>query len=81
MRYLFTRLDDIQVVLYNGDWDGVVPFGDTLKNLEKLNMIHINSHFPIIHDDQHIGFYMNINGVTFLTVKGASHQVPQSKRK
>jgi hypothetical protein len=43
MRYLFTRLDDIQVVLYNGDWDGVVPFGDTLKNLEKLNMIHINS--------------------------------------
>lgn len=31
--YLLNRLKDIHVVLYNGDWDAVVPFGDTLKNL------------------------------------------------
>jgi len=24
---------------------------------------------------------MNLNGLTFITIKGASHQVPQSKRK
>jgi hypothetical protein len=25
-------------VLYNGDWDAVVPFIDTVKNLAKLNL-------------------------------------------
>lgn len=33
MTYLLGRLDDLHLVLYNGDWDGVVPFEDTYKNL------------------------------------------------
>lgn len=33
LSYLITRLSDYNLVLYNGDWDGVVPFIDTFKNL------------------------------------------------
>jgi hypothetical protein len=32
------KLSDYHIVLYNGDWDDVVPFTDTLKNLEALNL-------------------------------------------
>lgn len=38
LTYLFTRLDSIHMVLYNGDWDAVVPFVDTIKNLDKLKI-------------------------------------------
>lgn len=30
--------DKYHMVLYNGDWDDVVPFTDTIKNMEKLNL-------------------------------------------
>jgi hypothetical protein len=35
-RYLLNKLGDYHVVLYSGDWDDVVPFTDTIKNLEAL---------------------------------------------
>ena len=35
--YLLDRLDKYHVVLFNGDWDSVVPFSDTMQNIEKLN--------------------------------------------
>lgn len=33
LSYLLNRLSDIHLVFYNGDWDAVVPYLDTLKNL------------------------------------------------
>jgi hypothetical protein len=38
-RYLLSRISQYQIALYNGDWDAVVPYVDTIKNLEKLNLI------------------------------------------
>jgi len=38
LQYLFNRLNDIHIVLYNGDWDAVVPFVDTLNNLERMKI-------------------------------------------
>lgn len=32
-RYLLNKLADYHVVLYSGDWDDVVPYTDTIKNL------------------------------------------------
>jgi hypothetical protein len=29
----------INIVLYNGNWDAVVPYLDTLKNIKKLNLV------------------------------------------
>lgn len=40
-RYLLGRLKDenYQIHLYNGNWDVAVPFLDTKKNLEALNLV------------------------------------------
>lgn len=35
LRYLLFR-NKYSIVLYNGDWDAVVPYIDTLKNIPKL---------------------------------------------
>ena len=35
---------------------------------------------PLFLNEQHIGFSQVYSGVSFILVKGASHQVPQSKR-
>lgn len=29
-----------QIILYNGDWDDVVPYHDTIKCLPKLDLVH-----------------------------------------
>lgn len=79
-RHLITRLEDLNIYLYNGDWDSVVPFGDTIKNIEGLKLSESKPYSPIFLDDQHIGFNQLYDGIHFMLVKGASHQVPQTKR-
>ena len=37
-RYLLSKISNYSITLYNGDWDDVVPYGDTLKNMKKLNL-------------------------------------------
>jgi hypothetical protein len=37
-RYLLSRIHLYQIVLYNGDWDAVVPYNDNIKNILKLNL-------------------------------------------
>lgn len=37
-RHLLDNLDKYHIILYNGDWDAVVPYIDTVKNLDKLNL-------------------------------------------
>jgi hypothetical protein len=37
-RYLLNKLDKYHIVLYSGDWDDVVPYTDTLNNMEKLDL-------------------------------------------
>jgi len=32
-RYLLAKLGKYQIVLYSGDWDDVVPYSDTRKNI------------------------------------------------
>ncbi len=31
----------ISIILYNGNWDAVVPYVDTLKNIKKLDLIEV----------------------------------------
>lgn len=72
--------DKYKIVLYNGDWDDVVPFRDTLAGLELLNLKPAAPRKPWFTNEQHSGFIQAYNGLVFITVKGASHQVPQAKR-
>jgi serine carboxypeptidase-like clade 2 len=65
----------VKIWLYNGDWDDVVPFPDTLKNLDKMNIKPIGPYKPwFVHED-HAGFYQAYSGLTLITVKGAGHMV------
>jgi serine carboxypeptidase-like clade 2 len=68
-------------VLYNGNWDVVVPYIDTVKNIkQKLRLRESYIYQPWFVNKQHAGFSQLYSGLLFLTVKGASHQVPQAKR-
>lgn len=70
-----------KTVLYNGDWDAVVPYVDTLKNIGKLYVATVGNYTPWFVEGQHAGFYQNYTmNLRYVTIKGASHQAPQSKR-
>lgn len=70
----------IKVYLYNGDWDDVVPFRDTIKNLQLLDLQPRGDYQPWKIDDQHAGFIREYPGLLFWIVKGAGHEVPQYQR-
>lgn len=38
MIQLLGEIGKYHIVLYNGDWDDVVPYTDTIKNLHKLKL-------------------------------------------
>lgn len=39
-RYLLNKISTLyKIVVYSGDWDSVVPYLDTVKNLKRLNLI------------------------------------------
>lgn len=72
----------IKVWMMSGDWDDVVPFTDTKKNVDILNYEKAGwwSSWNVL--DQHAGFYQNyLNNFTVITVKGAGHMVPQTQPK
>jgi hypothetical protein len=80
--YLLSReTNRSQIVLYSGNWDVVVPYTDTVKNIKStLRLKESYIYHPWFTGNQHAGFAQLYSGLLFLTVKGASHQVPQSKR-
>ena len=47
----------LRVWLYNGDFDDVVPFVDTEKNVLKLNRLKSGDWSSWNVGDQHAGFY------------------------
>lgn len=46
-----------KIILYNGDWDDVVPYTDTLKNFRKMGLQPQDKFLPWIVNGQHAGFY------------------------
>jgi len=80
MLQLIGEIGKYHIVLYNGDWDDVVPFTDTIKNMRNLKLEESYLYTPWFVNEQHAGFIQLYSGVSFVLVKGASHQVPQSKR-
>jgi len=79
-RYLLTRTNDLQMILYNGEWDSVVPYIDTIKNIKKLYLQESYLYTPWFTNDQHSGFWMIYSGIVYTNFKGAGHMVPQDKR-
>ena len=72
----------MRVWLFSGDWDDVVPFTDTEKNVDKLNKEKLGEWSSWSVGDQHAGFYqLYQNKFNVITVKGAGHMVPVAKPK
>lgn len=40
-RYLLSRIHEKSYIihLYNGNWDAVIPYHDTIDNIKKLNLV------------------------------------------
>lgn len=71
----------IKVYLFSGDWDDVVPFTDTFKNLGRLGLKVQGTQTPFMVGGQHAGFKKRYSqGLIFYLIKGAAHEVPLYQR-
>ena len=74
----------IRVLIYSGDTDMAVPFNGNqawIKNL-KLETVKPWKQWRAFNDMENVaGYYVKYKGLTFCTVKGTGHMVPQWKPK
>ena len=78
----------IRILLYSGDTDSVVSYFNTQSALKQLNLNIINEWRPWLiaetgtDDDGQVGGYVTeYTELTFTTIRGAGHMVPQVKPK
>lgn len=69
----------LRVLVYSGDLDFVVPYTGTLEWVYSLGLTEEDAYGPWTLDHQVMGFRARFKeGLTFATVKGAGHMVPQT---
>lgn len=70
-------LNKIKIYFYSGDWDDVIPFSDTAKNIQRLGLVQDGQQKAWKKKDNitHIGFKRsyNKNIVRYFILKGAGH--------
>jgi carboxypeptidase C (cathepsin A) len=73
--------ENLKIFIFSGDADAVVPFNGTEKWIKKLGLKAHSSYTPYYVPDQShaAGFYVKFEGLTFITIRGAGHMVPQTK--
>jgi serine carboxypeptidase-like clade 2 len=71
----------VKVWLFSGDWDDVVPYPDTEKNVDQFHRPKAGEWSPWNVGEHHAGFYQIYDKLTVITVKGAGHMVPVTKPK
>ncbi|KAH7865573.1 hypothetical protein Vadar_008455 [Vaccinium darrowii] len=70
----------LQILLYSGDVDAVVPVSSIRYSIVALNRTVIKHWHPWLDDAGELAGYKVIyDGLTFATVRGADHQAPQSE--
>ncbi|PSS26091.1 Serine carboxypeptidase-like [Actinidia chinensis var. chinensis] len=68
----------LRILLYSGDTDAVVPVSGTRYAIDALNLRVIKPWHPWSDGtDEVCGYTVVYDGLTFTTVRGAGHQVPQ----
>ncbi|KAF7659081.1 hypothetical protein LDENG_00003530, partial [Lucifuga dentata] len=67
----------LPVLVYNGDTDMACNFLGDRWFVEDLGLKASTGYQSWIYDNQIAGFYQQYGNITFLTVKGAGHMVPQ----
>lgn len=71
----------IRIWVFSGDTDGRIPVTATRYTLNKLGLNTIEEWTPWYHGKQVAGWTIVYDGLTFVTVRGAGHQVPTFKPK
>lgn len=78
-------IDNIRVVIYNGDFDACVPWTDNEAWTKNMGLTPTSSWHPWSYETKNgaqIGGYAttynNNNGFTFTTIRGGRHEVPES---
>ncbi|CAA2978318.1 Serine carboxypeptidase II-3 [Olea europaea subsp. europaea] len=68
----------LRILLYSGDVDAVVPVTGTRYSIGAMNLKVIKPWRPWLDETDEVGGYQVVyDGLTFATVRGAGHQVPQ----
>lgn len=68
----------LQILLYSGDVDAVVPVSGTRYSIDAMNLEVIKPwRFWTDATKQVAGYKVVYNGLTFATVRGAGHEVPR----
>lgn len=75
--YLKLLSTGLRALVYNGDTDMACNFLGDQWFVEQLGLKKTTKYQSWIFDDQIAGFYQEFGNITFLTVKGAGHMVPQ----
>ncbi|KAK1416367.1 hypothetical protein QVD17_32158 [Tagetes erecta] len=71
----------IRVWVFSGDTDGRIPVTATRLSLRKLGLKTVEEWSPWYSKSQVGGWTIKYDGLTFVTVRGAGHQVPTFKPK
>ncbi|XP_031495086.1 serine carboxypeptidase-like 34 [Nymphaea colorata] len=66
----------LRVWVYSGDTDGRIPVTATRYTLKKLGLKVVEEWVPWYHHQQVGGWFEIYDGLTFVTIRGAGHQVP-----
>lgn len=77
--YPYLISSGLRILIYSGDVDGAVPFIGTREWIRTLDLQRTQEYAEWFVGDQVAGFYEEYRGLTFVTVKGAGHMVPQYK--
>ncbi|XP_051884131.1 lysosomal protective protein-like [Pristis pectinata] len=75
--YLALLSKGLRVLVYNGDTDMACNFLGGNWFVRALNQVKTVDYQPWICNNQVAGYYEQYENLTFLTVKGAGHMVPQ----
>ena len=73
---------EIKILIYSGDTDGAVPFNGTRAWIDQSNLTVDQKYRPWWIDEELVAGFVETytEGLTFVTVKGTGHMVPQWKR-
>jgi len=71
--------NNINVLIYSGDVDAIVPVTGSRIWIAELQRPVIQSWTPYMLDNQVNGYFVQYKGLTFATVRNAGHMVPQTQ--
>jgi carboxypeptidase C (cathepsin A) len=77
--YPYLMAFNLKILIFTGDCDAAVPFTGTRQWVENLNLTTVSDFQPWYYNQQVAGFTQQYSGLTYTTVKGAGHMVPQDK--